>query len=243
MANRHPTIERDNTVGDMHEGQDLQQQLFGLLEVADTQQHAVDSALNGLKHLHGNLVHAVADLETVGKVLPASVEKAAAQSVAGTLKAHLDTISAAMMRVQAIAFSPLLAQLKEATATALTADQALKNRVTHIETALQRAETRFGWRWAWVVSIAISCAIVALAGAAWSVVWWQRDQVESLLTEKEQVLTEIEQGRAMLAQLTKKTGGVSYQENSQGRFVVVPRGYETKWSCNGEAETPCIRLK
>jgi hypothetical protein len=205
---------------------DQERALGGLMEVAESQQHAVDTVLNGLKHLHGNLTHAVAELETLGQKLPVSVESAATQGVARALHAQLQTVSEATMRAMAIAFKPQYERLKAATAAAETADQALKKTVAGIEGRLHHAEKQFGWRWA-LVAGALTCgAIVALAAAAWSVVWWQREQLTDLQTQNERLITEIVQGQTMLEQLTKKTGGVRYVVASDGRFIIVPKGFD-----------------
>ncbi len=220
---------------------DQERALGGLLEVAESQQHAVDIALNGLRHLHGNLTHAVAELETLGqKTARQRGRVRRRQGVARALLAQLQAVSGATMQAMAIAFKPQYERLKAATAAAEMTDQILKKTVAGIEGRLHHAEARFGWRWALVASALTCGAIVALAAAAWGVVWWQRDQLADVLSQKNQMLAEIVEGRATLAELTKKTGGVRYAVARDGRFILVPNGYEEQ-TCVGDI--PCIRLK
>ncbi|EIS5620855.1 MbeB family mobilization protein [uncultured Leclercia sp.] len=64
-----------------------------------------------------------------------------------------------------------------------------------------------------------------LAGTCGGVLWWQSTLIASNLDE-------IAQQNATLEKLNARTWGVTYQEDSNGRFLVLPKGMkaETGWT-------------
>lgn len=103
------------------------------------------------------------------------------------------------------------------------------------ETKLRDAVAWFGWRW----TALAGTLVLAVAIAAWSVVAWQRSQIAALRIEHAQWAAEVQAAQATVARLEQKTGGVHYLDATNGRFIVVRRGFEAM-TCDG---VPCIRLK
>ena len=180
--------------------------LYGLMAVAQEQQQAVQTAIDGLAQREAALAATVARLQALEHSLPLAVQKAA---MVGTQRGLAETSQAV--------FAGVIAQTAAA------------------ETKLRNAVAWFGWRWAALAGT----GVLAVAIAAWSVVAWQRSQIAALRIEHAHWSAAVDAAQATVAQLEKKTGGVQYRAASNGRFIVVRRGFEAM-TCDG---TPCIRLK
>ena len=209
---------------------DIEQNLYRLMELADQQQMAVSVALAGLDKRQIELTQTAARLEEVGQQLVPKAAQAASDGAARAVKTALENASQTATAAVAEACKPLLAGLAGVTGETATAEGQLKAAVKW-----------FGWRWAGIAGATACGAILAVTLAAWGAVWWQRSQLANLTVERDQVSGELAAAQNTLAALNKRTGGVRYMETEKGRFILVPRGYDVGWTCNENVS--CIRLK
>ena len=74
----------------------------------------------------------------------------------------------------------------------------------------------------WLTILMVSALLIATSG---SILWWQGRQITDNYTT-------LRQQEAALAKMSAKTWGVSYQSDSNGRFLVLPKGAkaETGWT-------------
>lgn len=208
---------------------EIETKLYSLMGIVEHQQQVVDSALAGLDTRQAELTKMVAQLQTViQKMLPAA-RGAASDGAALGVKAALENASQSATDVVARACKPLLAGLAGVETQAVAAEGRLKDAVKW-----------FSWRWVVLAGGAACGAILAVTLAAWVAVWWQRSQLADLNAERDKISSEVAAAQNTLAVLVKKTGGVRYAKGRDGRFILVPTGFD---SLNCVGDIPCIRLK
>ena len=223
---------------------DAQQQLFGLMAVAEEHQKAVKAALDGLTAERAALAKeraAVAQAAASVAGVAGEVRKAAAEAVGASVRQSLAGASDAAAKALGEASRPIVGQLSGVVKAAGEA-----------EGKLSGAVAAFGWRWAMLAGGAAAGGIVAVLLAAWLAVWWQRHQVESLSEQKAALLGEVAQLQANVAALEKRGGrivlntcggrlcveassnqgegaekwkGAVWSNKENGVQLVIPRGY------------------
>lgn len=208
---------------------DIEKNLYLLMEVAEQQQKAVSAALAGLDKRQIELTQTAARLQEIGQQLVPKAAQAASDGAARAVKTELENASQTATAAVAEACKPLLAGLAGVTGETATAEGQLKAAVKW-----------FGWRWAGIAGATACGAILAVTLAAWGAVWWQRSQLADLTAERDRISGEVGEAQSTLAALTKRTGGVRYVNASDGKFINVPGGFE-QMTCIGNV--PCIRLK
>lgn len=209
---------------------DIEQQLYGLLEIADTQQQAIADALALLQKRNGELARLTALLLTTTQALTPAVENAARCAARDAVTAVLAAPGASTEQALQQAAQPAFAGL-----------QRIGQQIAAVEQRAQTVLQGFNRRWAWLAGITAGAALLSLTVLAHGVLSWERHQLEELRHEREQLETEVEGAQQTLALLTAKTGGVRYQRTERGRFLLLPQGYDSRWQCDG-GRTPCIRL-
>lgn len=208
---------------------EIETKLYALMGVAEHQQQVVDSALAGLDTRQAELTKMAAQLQTVIQKMLAAAGAAASDGAALGVKAALENASQTATDAVARACKPLLAGLAGVETQAAAAEGKLRGAVKW-----------FGWRWV-VLAGATACgAILAVTLAAWVAVWWQRSQLADMRAERDKISREVAAAQNTLALLEKHTGGVRYAKGSDGRFILVPNGFD---SLNCVGDVPCIRLK
>jgi hypothetical protein len=208
---------------------DAEKKLYLLMEIAEQQQQAVKAALAALEARQTTLVKTSAQLQTVMQTMLPAAEAAARKGATEAVKAALENASKTATDAVAKSCQPLLAGLAGVTGQASAAEDKLKGAVEW-----------FGWRWAALAASTACGAILALLLSAWGMVWWQRAQLAEVKAERAKLGDEVAAAKSTLAALEKRTGGVRYAEGSDGRFILVRKGFETL-NCVGDV--PCIRLK
>lgn len=208
---------------------DIEKNLYLLMEVAEQQQKAVSAALAGLDKRQIELTQTAAQLQAIGQQLVPKAAQAASDGAARAVKTELENASQTATAAVAAACKPLLAGLAGVTGETATAEGQLKEAVKW-----------FGWRWAALAAATACGAILAVTLAAWGAVWWQRSQLADLKIERDQVSGEVAAAQSTLAALNKRTGGVRYVEGTDGHFILVRKGFE---QANCVGDVPCIKLK
>ena len=209
---------------------EIEEKLCALMRIAEEQQAAVQGALAAVEQQQIELSKATVQLQTIiGQQLVPAVQKAAVIGATQAVKNALENASQIASTAVAESCKPLLAGMAGVASQAAEAEGRLKGAVQW-----------FGWRWAGVAGSIALGAILALGLAAWGMVWWQRSQLADLQAAREKITHEVAAAQSTLAVLEKRTGGVRYAEGSDGRFILVRKGFETR-NCVGNV--PCIQLK
>lgn len=181
---------------------DTQQQLFGLMAVAEEQQKAVKAAIEGLSAERAALSRERAALAQVA----GDTRKAAADAVPAIRKAIDDAVDTAVseslegasdVAAKALgeAIKPVVGSLSGVVRAALDAESALKN-----------AGRWFAWKW-------VAVAAGGLAGVclvAYAALWWQLHEVGNLREQKAALTKEVTQMAANVAELKKRGGRVRW---------------------------------
>lgn len=190
---------------------DVQQQLFGLMAVAEEHQKAVNAALDGLTAERAALakeraavVQAAASLagvasevrQAAGEAGPI-LQKALGASVRESLVGASETAAKALGE----ACKPLVGQLSGVVKAAGLA-----------EGKLSGAVAAFGWRWAMLAGGAVAGGIVAVLLAAWLAVWWQRSQLEQLAEQKIALLGEVARLQGQAEDWAKRGGRAKLEQ-------------------------------
>jgi hypothetical protein len=209
---------------------EIEKGLYALMEAAAEQQASVNVALAALEQQQIELAKTTVQLQTlIGEQLVPAVQKAAIVGAAQAVKKALENASQIASAAVAESCQPLLVGMAGVATQATAAEAKIKGAVQW-----------FGWRWAGLAGSIAFGAILALGLATWGMVWWQRGQLADLKAEREKITHDVAAAQSMLAVLEKRTGGVRYAEGSEGRFILVRKGFE-KHNCVGNV--PCIRLK
>lgn len=190
---------------------DAQQQLFGLMAVAEEHQKAVKTALDGLTAERAALAKeraAVAQAAASVAGVAGEVRKAAAEAVPAIQKAAGEAVGASVRQSLAGASDEAAKALGEASRPIVGQLSGVVKAAGEAEGKLSGAVAAFGWRWAMLAGGAAAGGIVTVLLAAWLAVWWQRHQVESLSEQKAALLGEVAQLQANVAALEKRGGRI-----------------------------------
>lgn len=190
---------------------DAQQQLFGLMAVAEEHQKAVKAALDGLTAERAALAKeraAVAQAAASVAGVAGEVRKAAAEAVPAIQKAAGEAVGASVRQSLAGASEAAAKALGEASRPIVGQLSGVVQAAGEAEGKLSGAVAAFGWRWAMLAGGAAAGGIVAVLLAAWLAVWWQRHQVEQLAEQKAALLGEVAQLQANVAALEKRGGRI-----------------------------------
>ena len=175
--------------------------IFGLLALAEDQQTAVRAGVEGMALERAAmakervaLVQQIEALKKLADELTKTVLKALplmAQASASAAKAAVEKAlaGAAETSTQAAIESakPTLASLAGAVQSANT-----------VQLALKKAVKDFTRKWTSVAASATAGAILAAALVSWGLVWWQRQELQSLAAERDKLSAEVNalQGQA-----------------------------------------------
>lgn len=225
---------------------EVQQQLFGLMAVAEEHQKAVKAALDGLAAERAALAKeraAVAQAaqsvagvagevkKAAAEAIPA-IQKAAGSAVGDAVRVSLAGASETAANALSAAAKPVIGSLSGAVQAAGEAERSLKN-----------AGQWFAWKWVAVAAGGLAGLFLVALGA----VAWQRHQVEQLAEQKAALqasVAELEKkgGRIRLdrcgpdsrlcVEIARDQGGGSpapyagaWQSSDKQRQYVIPRGY------------------
>ncbi len=165
----------------MSETSETEERLYGLMEIAERQQAAVQAALAGLAAERAALKRERDERASEAKALDLSLQAAVRSAVTDSLAA------AATEGVQAVqtATAPLLDKLDSVTATAGRA-----------ETTLRRVVLWASWRLlGWVMAgMAVLVLLIWLTSTV--TLWWDTDAIASAQARKAQLQAEVAELRA-----------------------------------------------
>ena len=203
---------------------DAQQQLFGLMAVAEEHQKAVKAALDGLTAERAELAKeraAVAQAAASVAGVAGEVRKAAAEAVPAIQKAAGEAVGASVWQSLVGASDAAAKALGEASMPIVGQLSGVVKAASEAEGKLSGAVAAFGWRWAMLAGGAAAGGIVAVLLVAWLAVWWQRHQVEQLAEQKAALLGEVAQLQANVEEWAKRGGRAKLEKcGEQGRLCV-----------------------
>ena len=181
--------------------QSADERIFGLLALAEDQQTAVRAGVEGMALERAAMakerVALVQQTEAMKKladeltktVLKALPQMAQASAMAAKAAVEKALAGAAETSTQAatLAAKPTLASLSGAVQSA-----------NAVQLALKKAVKDFARKWTWVAASATAGAILAAALVSWGLVWWQRQELQSLAAERDKLSAEVNalQGQA-----------------------------------------------
>ncbi len=170
---------------------DEQQQIFGLMAVAEEHQKAVAAAIAGLAAERAALAKERASL---------------AQVVQGIQKATGDAVSAAVRQSLAGASETAAKALGDAATPVIGKLSGVVQAASDAEDSMRKAGQWFAWKWVAVAGggLAGVCLVAYVALA------WQLHEVGSLSDEKARLAAAIVRERATVAGLTKDGGRVHW---------------------------------
>jgi hypothetical protein len=179
---------------------DAQQQLFGLMAVAEEQQKAVNAAIDGLTAERAELAKeraAVAQAAASVAGVAVEIRKAVADAVGVSVKQSLAGASDAAAMALSEAVKPVIGSLSGVVQAASDAEGSLK-----------KAGSWFAWKW-----VVVACGgLVGVCLVAYTSLAWQLNQVSSLREEKAALLSEIAQLQTQADKLAKLGGRAKLAE-------------------------------
>ena len=170
---------------------DAQQQLFGMMTIAEEQQKAVKAAIDALAAERAAVAKeraSMAQVLTAVNNAAQGVRRAAGEAVASSVAESMSGASRAAAEALGEAAKPVIDRLSGVVKAASNAEGKLNDAVA-----------AFGWKWAMVAGGAAAGGILTVLVVAWISVGWQRHQVETLSAE----VTEL---KATVADLAKRGG-------------------------------------
>jgi len=183
---------------------DAQQQLIGLMTVAEEHHKAVQTALDGLAAERAALAKERAALAQV----TGSVQAGASEAVTRAVRESL----AGATKVLESAAKPVINRLSEAA----QATDAATGKLTG-------AVSAFGWKWALVAGGATAGCILAVLAVTWVTTAYMREQVTALRAEVAELRTEADDwakraGRAQLSTCGEKHRLCARVETKPGSY-------------------------
>ena len=170
---------------------DEQQQIFGLMAVAEEHQKAVAAAIAGLAAERAALAKERASLAQVAQ----GIQKATGDAVSAAVRQSLAGASETAAKALGDAATPVIGKLSGVVQAASDA-----------EDSMRKAGQWFAWKWVAVAGggLAGVCLVAYVALA------WQLHEVGSLSDEKARLAAAIVRERATVAGLTKDGGRVHW---------------------------------
>lgn len=228
---------------------EVQQQLFGLMAVAEEHQKAIKAAIDGLTaeraalaKERGALAQATASVAGVA----GDVRKAAAESIPAMQKAAGEAVGASVRQSLAGASDAAAKALGEAAKPVIGSLSGVVQAASDVEGSLKNAGQWFAWKW---VAVA-GGGLVGVCLVAYAALAWQLHQVSALGEEKAALAAEVAHLQASVNTLEKKGGRIKMTQcggrlcieastnqgegypnwigpwkNDKATPLVIPRGY------------------
>lgn len=199
---------------------DAQQQLFGLMAVAEEHQKAVKAAIDGLTAERAALAKeraAVAQAAASVAGIAGEVRKAAADAVPAMQKAAGEAVGASVRQSLAGASDAAAKALGEAAKPVIGSLSDVVQAAGEAEGSMRNAGAWFAWKW---VAVAAG-GLVGVCLVAYASLAWQLHQVEQLAEQKAALLGEVAQLQASAEEWAKRGGRAKLEKcGDQGRLCV-----------------------
>jgi hypothetical protein len=199
---------------------DAQQQLFGLMALAEEHQKAVQAALDGLVEERAALAKeraAVARAAVSVADVAYEVRKAAADAVPALKRAAGEAVSASVRQSLAGAADAAVQALGEAAKPVIGSLSSVVQAAGEAEGSMRRAGAWFAWKW---VAVA-GGGVVGVCLLAYASLAWQLHQVESLREEKAALQVEVVQLQTNANEWAKQGGRVKLERCGEASRLCV----------------------
>lgn len=189
---------------------DPQQQLFGLMALAEEHQKAVQAAIDGLADERAALAEeraAVAQAAANVAGVADAVRKAVADAVPALKRAAGEAVGASVRQSLAGAADAAVKALEEAAKPVIGSLSGVVKAAGEAEGSMRRAGAWFAWKWVAVAGGgAVGVCLLAYASLA-----WQLHQVNSLREEKAELQDEVVQLQVNANEWAKQGGRVKLE--------------------------------
>lgn len=197
---------------------DTQQQLYGLIAIAEEHQQAIKIALDGLTaerealaHERIAVAHAAASVagianevkRAINAALP-DIQSATKGAVSDSLKQVLDHTSKTAAKAFETGLSPTLDQLSQIVSTA-----------NGIESHLRKASSWLTWK----VIVLFAAGLIGVCAVAYASVAWELNQATGLKKQKAALAADIAQMQTTIQALERK-GGRIVMSTCDGRLCI-----------------------
>lgn len=199
---------------------DAQQQLFGLMAVAEEHQKAVKAALDGLTAERAALAKeraAVAEAAASVAGVAGEVRKAAAEAVPAIQKAAGEAVGASVRQSLAGASDAAAKALGEAAKPVIGSLSGMVQAASDAEGSMRNAGQWFAWKW---VAVAAG-GLVGVCLVAYASLAMQLHQVSSLREEKAALMGEVAQLQANAEDWAKRGGRAKLETCGDQRRLCV----------------------
>ena len=174
--------------------QSADDRIFGLLALAEDQQTAVRAGVEGMA-----LERAAMAKERVALVQQTEAMTKLAQELAKTVLKTLPLMAQASASAAKAAVEKALAGAAETSTQAaiesakptLASLAGAVQSANTVQLALKKAVKDFTRKWTWVAASATAGAILSAALVSWGLVWWQRQELQSLAAERDKLSAEV----------------------------------------------------
>lgn len=187
---------------------EAQQQLFGLMAVAEEHQKAVKAAIDGLTAERAALAKeraAVAQAAASVAGVAGDVKRAAADAIPAMQKAAGEAVGASVKQSLAGASDAAAKALSEAAKPVIGSLSGVVQAAHEAEGSMRNAGAWFAWKW---VAVAAG-GLVGVCLVAYAALAWQLHQVSSLRDEKAELAADVAQMQANVSALEKKGGRIT----------------------------------
>lgn len=210
---------------------DAQQQLFGLMAVAEEHQKAVKTAIDGLAAERAALAKeraAVAQAAASMAGVAGDVKRAAADAIPAMQRAAGEAVGASVRQSLAGASDAAAKALGEAAKPVIGSLSGVVRAAHDAEGSMRNAGAWFAWKW---VALAAG-GLVGVCLVAYASLAWQLHQVSSLQDEKAALQVEVTQLQANANDWAKRGGRAKLEKcgSEPGRLCVrvdKAKGYGT----------------
>jgi hypothetical protein len=199
---------------------DAQQQLFGLMALAEEHQKAVQAAIDGLAEERAALAKeriAVAQAAASVAGVAGEVRKAAADVIPALKRAAGEAVGTSVKQSLAGTTDAAVQALEEATKPVIGRLSSVVQAAGEAEGSMRRAGAWFAWKWVAVAGGgAVGMCLLAYASLA-----WQLHQVESLREQKAALQDEVVQLQANVNEWAKQGGRVKLERCGEASRLCV----------------------
>ena len=199
---------------------DAQQQLFGLMALAEEQQKAVQAAIEGLADERAAFAEeriAVAQAAANVAGVADNVRKATANVVPALQKAAAEVLATSVRQSLAGVAQTAAQALSEATKPVIGSLASMVEAAGEAEGSMRRASAWFAWKW---VAVA-GGGVVGVCLLAYASLAWQLHQVDSLREEKAALQEEVVQLQANANEWAKQGGRVKLERCGEASRLCV----------------------
>jgi hypothetical protein len=199
---------------------DAQQQLFGLMALAEEHQKAVQAAIHGLAEERAALAkERIAVVQAAASVagVAGEVRKAAADVIPALKRATGEAVGTSVKQSLAGTTDAAVQALEEATKPVIGRLSGVVQAAGEAEGSMRRAGAWFAWKWVAVAGGgAVGVCLLAYASLA-----WQLHQVESLREQKAALQDEVVQLQANANEWAKQGGRVKLERCGEASRLCV----------------------